>query len=126
MPKGMLSKGRPHPLERWGKAVLFLGLFGFVATPIAASSHRISLEEMRVLTAMGICMLVSILGVLLLLRGRETGAAQVMGRAGRVCLRCRYPLPGTEPMGVCPECGDAFTMDDNVVAWCARYPWLRL
>jgi hypothetical protein len=113
-------------MERWGKVVLGLGLVGFVVTPIVASSHHRSLEDTVVLSSLGIWMLVSVLGALLLLRGREKGAVQVMSRAGRICLRCRYPLPGTEPMGVCPECGDAFTMDDNVLAWRSRYPWLRL
>ena len=55
-----------------------------------------------------------------------SAGSSVMARAGRVCLRCRYPLPAAEDLGVCPECGDPFTHDDNLLTWRARYPWLRL
>ena len=125
MPPGMLSKGRSHPMERWGFFLLVVGQVGFFGALAFMPRHR-QFEDGPVLLTLGSCMLVSFIGVLLVLKGRRRGSTQVLARRGRVCLRCRYPLPGTDEMGVCPECGDPFTADDNLVAWRARYPWLRL
>jgi hypothetical protein len=126
MPGGMLSKGRSHPLERWGLLVVCLGQIAFLAAILLAQRHSRQLDEPVVLMVLGGCILVSILGVLLVLQGRRRGSRQVMARAGRLCPRCRYPFLPTDEMGVCPECGDPFTLEDALMAWRERYPWLRL
>ncbi len=125
-PGGMLSKGRSHPLERWGFALLCIGVLGFVVVLLGPASSGSRKSETVLAFATGGFMLVSILGTFMVLKGRQRGARDVMARAGRVCPRCRYPLPPAENMGVCPECGDPFTHEDNLMAWRERYPWLRL
>jgi hypothetical protein len=125
-PRGMLSKGRSHPLERWGFLILCLGQVGFFCILLGVGRMHRQIEDIPVLLVLAGFLGASGIGTLMVLHGRRRGAVQVMARAGRVCLRCRYPLPAAEDLGVCPECGDPFTHDDNVVAWRARYPWLRL
>lgn len=125
-PRGMLSKGRSHPLERWGFLILCLGQLAFFGLLITAGARQRHVEDPRILFELAGGLSASMAGTFMVLHGRRRGAVQVMARSGRVCLRCRYPLPATEDLGVCPECGDPFTQDDNLMAWRARYPWLRL
>ena|SRR5688572_13675138 len=123
---GMLSKGRSHPLERWGFAVLCVGVAGFVLVLVGPASSVSRRNEIILGLMIGGFMLLSVVGTFMVLKGRQRGARDVMARAGRLCPRCRYPLPASEDLGVCPECGDPFTHDDNLMAWRERYPWLRL
>lgn len=125
-PGGMLSKGRSHPLERWGFGVICFGLIGFFFILLAPTPTRVPLSDVVVAFLVAGFMFTSVIGTFMVLKGRQRGARDVMARAGRVCPRCRYPLPPSENLGVCPECGDPFTHEDNVRAWRERYPWLRL
>lgn len=87
--------------------------------------RRVSDDPRRAMIALAVTATLGA-GAFMILTGRRRGARDVLARSGRVCTGCRYPLPPTEKMGVCPECGDPYTLDDNVIAWRARYPWLQL
>lgn len=126
MAGGMLEKGRSHPLERWGFLLLCLGLGGFFFSLLGPRFSTRQVSEIIHLSTIASFMFVSVIGTLMILAGRRRGSRDVMSRAGRLCPRCRYPLPAAEQQGVCPECGDPFTHEDNLTAWRARYPWLRL
>ena len=41
-PRGMLSKGRSHPLERWGFVVVCVGLAGFFVIVLGPTHQRLS------------------------------------------------------------------------------------
>jgi hypothetical protein len=126
MAAGMLSKGRSHPLERWGFFWLCFGQLGFFLSLLGPRVTPRPVSDVVMIGTVASFMFVSVIGTLLILGGRRRGAREVMARAGRLCPRCRYPLPAAEQMGVCPECGDPYTHEDNLIAWRARYPWLRL
>lgn len=113
-------------MERWGFFLLCLGQIGFLLALFGLRLVRMRHDDSQVAAAIAGCIALSVIGAMMVLNGRRRGAMSVLMRAGRVCPRCRYPLQANEDLGVCPECGDPFTHEDNLTAWRARYPWLRL
>lgn len=106
--------------------MLSIGLIGFVLTLLGPERlHRRSGGVVGGVVIAGF-MVTSVVGTCMILAGRRRGARDVLWRAVRVCPRCRYPLPGMEAMGVCPECGEPYAHEETLEAWRARYPWLRL
>ncbi len=116
-------KGRSHPMERWGRIIMCFGLVGFGCLFFRWLRPA---DNLPTLLGAGGFMLPCIVGSLLIMTGRRRGASEVLGRGGRLCPRCRYPVTHVAEMGVCPECGEPFTQQDNLAAWRAKYPWLRL
>ena len=119
----IMRKGRAHPLEAWGLAIMLVGLVGFGWVLLGSLG---SLERPRALIMLAASMATAIVGALIKLYGRRRGASDVVWSGGRLCRWCRYPLTDGKESGVCPECGEGYTQTENLLAWRARYPWLRL
>lgn len=123
----MSRRSRSHQLERWGLALEVAGLAGFILSIVFIPGSL--LPAPRTLPAILVllsCMALISLGAALVIVGRRRGSAEVLRYAGHLCTRCRYPLPETHDLGVCPECGDPFDRNDTLAAWRNRYPGLRL
>lgn len=73
-------------------------------------------------TSMAIGVAAMAIPLVLAQRRRTAVIGRVRATGGCCCTRCGYGLASLGDEGVCPECGEPFTLDATREAWNAAFP----
>lgn len=63
------------------------------------------------------CLLVVMFVIIKMRRNNKAFCRLARERGGAVCIECGYLLPQGDETGVCPECGQAYTLKGNRRHW---------